>query len=301
MTASKAARGPRDGLPVHLALASAQAGFALFPMFGKLALATVPPLVLAGLRVASAALVLEAIRRAVGSPLPGRADRGIFVLLAFLGVSINQVFFILGLSLTTAINTAVLTATIPVFTLAVALLLRHERLQPRALVGLVFALSGVLVLLNIQRFDWRSDFVKGNLLLLANCLSYSFYLVLGRPVMARYRAPTAISAVFLYGALPILFVAAPSFARFAPASVTPLAWWSLAAIVVLSTVLPYLLNSWALARTEASRVAFYVFLQPLIGAAMAIVVLNEQLTLRTAVAATLIFAGLGVTVLPGRP
>ena len=80
---------------------------------------------------------------------------------------------------------------------------------------------------------------------------------------------------------------------------TPLAWWSLAAIVVLSTVLPYLLNSWALARTEASRVALYVFLQPLIGAALAIAVLHEQLTLRTVVAAALIFTGLGVTMFPG--
>ncbi len=290
----------RDGLPVHLALASAQAGFALFPMLGKLALTSLPPLVLAGLRVASAAVVLELIRRAAGQSLPARADRGIFFLLALLGVSINQVFFILGLSLTTAINTAVLTATIPVFTLAVALLLRHERLRLRPLLGLVFALAGALVLLNVQRFDWRSDFVKGDLLLLANCLSYSFYLVLGRPVMTRYRPPTAIATVFLYGALPILLVAAPSLARFAPSTVTPLAWWSLAAIVSASTILPYLLNSWALARTHASRVAFYVFLQPLIGAVLAIVVLNETLTVRTAVAAALIFAGLGVTVLPGR-
>jgi drug/metabolite transporter (DMT)-like permease len=300
VTASQAEQSAGNGLPVHLALAGAQAGFALFPMFGKLAMTTLPPLVLAGLRVASAALLLEVIRRAARDPLPGRADRGVFVLLALLGVSLNQVFFILGLSLTTAINTAVLTATIPVFTLAVALVLRHERFRPRALLGLGFALSGALVLLNLQKFDWRSDFVKGDLLLLANCLSYSLYLVLGRPVMARYRAPTAIAAVFLYGTLPILLVAAPSFARFAPARVTPLAWWSLAAIVVLSTVLPYLLNSWALARTEASRVALYVFLQPLIGAALAIVVLNEQLTLRTVVAAALIFAGLGVTVVPGR-
>ena len=177
-------------------------------------------------------------------------------------------------------------------------MLRHERLQLRSLLGLVLALSGALVLLDLQRFDWRSDFVKGDLLLLANCLAYSFYLVLGRPVMARYRAPTAISTVFLYGALPILLVATPSSHGFSPSSVAPIAWWSLTAIVVISTVLPYLLNSWALARTHASRVAFYVFLQPLIGAATAILVLNERLTPRTVLAAALIFAGLGVTLVP---
>lgn len=300
MTSAERVPGPGDGLSVHLALASAQAGFALFPVFGKLALGSLPPLVLAGLRVVSAALLLEGIRRASRNPRPAPADRKIFFLLALLGVSINQVFFILGLSLTTAINTAVLTATIPVFTLAAAVLLRRERLRGRSTLGLAFAFAGALVLLNVQKFDLSSNFVKGDLLLLANCLSYSFYLVLGRPVMERYRAPTAIAAVFLYGTLPILSVAAPSFARFSPESVTPLAWWNLAGIVVFCSVLPYLLNSWALARTHASRVAFYVFLQPLIGAGMAIAVLNEQLTPRTAVAAALIFAGLGVTVVPAR-
>jgi drug/metabolite transporter (DMT)-like permease len=293
-------REPGDGLPVHLALAAAQAGFALFPVFGKLALVDIPPMVLAGLRVASAAILLEAIRRATGNAPAAPADRKIFFLLALLGVSANQVLFILGLSLTTAVNTAVLTATIPVFTLAVALLLRHERLKLGPGLGLVLAFAGALVLLDVGHFDWRSDFVKGDVLLLGNCLSYSFYLVLGRPVMARYRAPTAIATVFLYGTAPILLVAAPSFARFAPAAVTPLAWGSLAAIVLFCSILPYLLNSWALARTHASRVAFYVFLQPLIGAGLAVAVLGERLTLRTIVAAVLIFAGLGITTIPGR-
>jgi drug/metabolite transporter (DMT)-like permease len=285
---------------VHLALAGAQAGFALFPVFGKLALLSIPPLVLAGLRVASAAVLLEAIRRSSGSAAPAPGDRRIFFLLSLLGVSFNQVLFILGLFLTTAVNTAVLTATIPVFTFAAAVLLRHERLTRSAGLGLLLALAGALVLIDIRHFDWSSDFVKGDVLLLGNCLSYSFYLVLGRPVMARYRAPTAVATVFLYGAAPILLVAAPTLARFSPAAVTPQAWANLAAIVLFCTVLPYLLNSWALARTHASRVAIYVFLQPLIGASFAVAVLGERLTPRTVVAALFIFAGLFITTIPGR-
>lgn len=297
-SAGKDASG--DGLAVHLALAGAQGGFALFPVFGKLALVAIPPLVLAGLRVVSAAILLEGIRRAAGDPPPRREDRRIFFLLALLGVSFNQVLFILGLSLTTAVNTAVLTATIPVFTLAVAVLLRRERLTARSGLGLALAFAGALVLLDVRHFDWSSDFVKGNVMLLGNCLSYSFYLVLGRPVMARSRPSTAVATVFLYGAAPILLFSAGSFARFAPRTVPPAAWANLAAIVLFCSILPYLLNSWALARTHASRVAFYVFLQPLIGAAAAIAVLSERLTLRAAAAAALIFSGLGVTMLRGR-
>ena len=52
------------------------------------------------------------------------ADRKRLLLYGLLGVSFNQILFIFGLSLTTAINTTILTATIPVFTLAAAVLLR---------------------------------------------------------------------------------------------------------------------------------------------------------------------------------
>ena len=76
-------------------------------------------------------------------------------------------------------------------------------------------------------------------------------------------------------------------------------------MILFCTVIPYLLNSWALARTHASHVAFYVFLQPLISTVLAIAVLGEVLTLRTLFAGLLIGAGLAVSVLgrrlPARP
>ncbi|MDQ2980144.1 MAG: DMT family transporter, partial [Acidobacteriota bacterium] len=94
----------------------------------------------------------------------------------------------------------------------------------------------------------------------------------------------------------ILLVAAPALLRFSPAAVPAVSWAGLAAIVVLSSILPYLWNSWALARTEASKVAFYVFLQPLLASVLAVLVLGEKFAPRTLAAAALIFAGLAVSV-----
>ena len=188
---------------VHGALAAAQAGFALFPVLGKLALATIPALPLAGLRVACAALLLEAFRRLAAAEEIAPPDRKRILLYAVLEVSLNQVFFILGLSLTTAINTSILTATIPVFTFAAAVLLGRETLTARPVLGLVLAGAGALVLVNIQNFDWHSRYARGDLLLLANALCYSFYLVLSRPLLAHYRVTTVVSQLFLYGAAPI--------------------------------------------------------------------------------------------------
>ena len=290
---------------MHLALASAQAGFALFPILGKLALVTIPPLPLAALRVCAAALLLEGIRRLGAGEAIRPEDRKRVLLYGLLGISFNQVLFILGLSLTTAINTTILTATIPVFTLAAAVLLGREGMTWRAGLGVLLAGAGALLLVNARGFDWASRYFRGNVLLLANSLSYSFYLVLSRPILSRYRVLTVVSGVFRYGAIPIVLFAVPALARFSPSVVTPVSWTCFAGVVVLCTVLPYLLNSWALARTEASRVAFYVFLQPLLAVVLAIGILKESLTAKTAAAGLLILAGLGVSVasqrLPARP
>ena len=280
---------------VHAALAGAQVGFALFPILGKLVLAEIPALLFAALRVTAAAVLLELLRRA-RRPEPIRpADRSRLFLYGLLGVSFNQVLFILGLSLTSAINTTILTATIPVFTLAAAVGLGRERLTTRPAFGIVLAATGALALLNAQRFDWSSDSFRGDLLLLANCTSYSFYLVLSRPMLAKYRAVTFTAAVFRYGAILIALLAIPEILRFHPSAVGPVAWASLGGVILLCTALPYLLNSWALARTDASKVAFYVFLQPLIATALAMAILGETLTAKTVLAALLIFGGLAAT------
>lgn len=290
---------------IHLALAGAQTGFALFPIFGKLALVSIPPFVLASIRVVSAALLLELVSRASGAEPVPRADRGRLVLFALLGVSFNQVLFILGLSMTTAIHTSILMSSIPVFTLATAALLGHETLSRRAIGGMVLAGGGALLLLAAQGLDWESRYFRGDLLLVANCFSYSLYLVLSRPILARSQPLAFVTAIFRYGALPIVLISLPELLRFSPASVTTGAWASLAAIVLFSTAIPYFLNSWALARTDASRVAAYVFFQPLIASALALLLLGERPGWTTAAAATLILGGLAISIrrarLPLRP
>jgi drug/metabolite transporter (DMT)-like permease len=290
---------------VHLALLGSQAGFALFPIFGKLALVSIPAMALASVRVVSAALLLLLLRRLAGGESIAREDRRAILLYALLGVSFNQVLFVLGLSLTSAIHTTILNAMIPVYTLVAAAALGRERLSARAAGALLVAGTGAFLLVRPERLDWRDSSLRGNLLLVGNGISYAFYLVLSRPILAKYRVSTVVAGVFAYGAPAIVLAAVPTLRNFSPARVTPLAWASLAAVVVVCTVLPYLGNSWALARTKASRVAFYVFFQPLIAASLAVALLHERLTPRTVLAGILILAGLAISLarsrLPARP
>ena len=284
---------------IHLALASAQAGFALFPIFGKIALASIPPLAFSALRVVGAVLILDAYRLSREREKIRPSDRKRLLVYGLLGVSFNQILFILGLSLTTAINTTILTATIPVFTLAAAALLGRESLTARSMVGLLLAGAGGYVLLTAQRFSWESASFRGVSLLLLNCMSYSLYLVFSRPILAHYSVATFTATVFRYGAILIVLVALPQLVRLKWSAVPPAAWACALAVIVFCTAIPYLLNSWALARTQASHVAFYVFIQPVITTVLAIALLGEKLTPKTVLAAILILAGLAVAMIRG--
>ena len=62
-------------------------------------------------------------------------------------------------------------------------------------------------------------------------------------------------------------------------------------IVVFPTVLGYLLNSWALARVESSRVALYIYLQPVVTAALSVTFLGERITGRLLASSALVFLG----------
>jgi drug/metabolite transporter (DMT)-like permease len=279
-------------IAIFAALCGAQIAFGIFPVIGKLALTAIPPLPFALFRVAGASLLLSILRKVRPSERIARSDFARLATLSFLGVTINQIFFIEGLSRSTAINAALLMVTIPVFTLGVTILARREDANARKLTGCALALAGALSLLGVEKFDWRSQLFLGDALLLMNAAAYSVYLVLSRELLKKYSAVTFIQITFLLGAVPVLGFAALPITRMDFASVTPLAWIALAAVILLPSVFAYVLNAWALARTDASRVAIFVTIQPLVATLFAMAWLSERPTARTALAALLIFSGL---------
>jgi drug/metabolite transporter (DMT)-like permease len=75
-------------------------------------------------------------------------------------------------------------------------------------------------------------------------------------------------------------------------AVSTRAWTALAWVVLVGTVIAYAFNNYALKRLESSTVASFIFLQPLIGVALAMFLLGETLTTRTVIGGILVVAGL---------
>ncbi len=256
----------------------------------------IPPLAIAAVRVLAGVFLLGLLAREKLREEPPLSPREHLELafLALLGIVGNQVLFISGLSRSTATNAALLSATIPVFTVALAFLAGADRLSRRRLIGVPLALCGALVLMNVESFDLSGRTLPGDLMLVLNCLSYAGFLVAARGILRR-RHPLAVTAwLFRWGAVPILVLALQSLSRVRPAEITAGGWAALAAIVAFPTVVAYSLNTWALARTGPSTTAIFFYLQPLFAAALAAAVLGERPGPRTGLGALLIFAGVAL-------
>src|SRR5947207_2568176 len=121
--------GSKNAVAPHLALIAVQILFATWPIVGKIALRAMPAITLVGFRVAGAALTLLILARASGKlQTIKRGDWSLLIVSSILGLILNQWLYVKGLSLTTAINAALLSTTIPVSTLVVGVALGTDRI-----------------------------------------------------------------------------------------------------------------------------------------------------------------------------
>jgi drug/metabolite transporter (DMT)-like permease len=320
---AKSSRGP-SAWATHAALLLVQVAFASQAVEAKLAMLPraqggeeIRPETLAMVRMIGGALFFQAavlsngagvLQASRGDAEPVRAPAAAaessrlkrhakLALLAALGVAVNQALFLAGLRASTPFVVSILGATIPVLTAALAVLFRKERASWRTGVGLVLALTGVLWLTGVGSVASQGAAADyGAMLVALNCLSYSAYVVFSRDVVIELGTSRLMAWVFTYGAL-----------LFAPLGLAPLlsdlpeisgrGWALLAYIVLVPTILAYGLNAWALARTTASIVTIYIYLQPLIAGLLARIQLGHSVSSRAGFASLLILAGVAVTTL----
>jgi drug/metabolite transporter (DMT)-like permease len=278
---------------VQLVLVVGQAVFATLAIAGKLALRELPAPLLVLFRVWGAAGAFLLLRRRAGLPgIRGNRDRTRVALYSLLGVVGNQLLFVQGLAYTTAINASLLITTVPVFTLMIVLGLRHERASPLKVAGLALALAGAVALVGPGSFDLSPGHALGNAMIALNALCHAAYLVLSKDLLRRYAPLTVVTGVFGWGALGVLPFGLLALPRTDLAAVHPATWFAVLYIIAVPTVAVYWLNLWALERVESSRVAIYVFVQPLVTFLIAPALLGERLELGAALAGLAILAGI---------
>ncbi|MBK6640711.1 MAG: DMT family transporter [Bacteroidia bacterium] len=211
---------------------------------------------------------------------------------AVFGVALNQLLFFKGLDLTSPINASLMMTTNPIMVLLAASLLIREKITIRKITGIMIGIAGASLLL-----IWGKEIMTGgtttvgDLLVLINSLSFGIFLIIVKPLMQKYDTITVMKWVFLFGTVLVTPFGWNEYRAIQWHTFSSETWWALAYVVIATTSIAYILNTYALKALSPSSVSIYIYLQPLFAAFFAIALGKDHLQIIHFIAAILIFTG----------
>lgn len=215
--------------------------------------------------------------------------------IALLGIGQFAILVVLlnfGLQSTTAARGAVLFATMPLLTMAIAALLGREALTANKTAGVGLTVIGVALAFGDKLMTGGADREWiGALAVLASALSGALCSVLYRPYLRRY--PTLpVSAFAMLASVAVLAIAAGADGFFAHAPRFTPGGWGAILFIGASSGVGYVLWLWALTHASPTRVTVFLSLSPITASALGVLVLGERPTLSLVAAMLAVIAGL---------
>ena len=221
-----------------------------------------------------------------------RKDIPRFLICGLCGVGVNQIFFIKGASLTSPIHVSLLALSTPIAITIIAAGLLKETLTRNKILGLLLGISGAATLIFSRASNATgNDMLLGDVFIILNAVSYAFYLVLVRPLMATYSPVHVIRWVFVFGALIIVPLGFNDFVSTNWSEFGASHWFSLAFVVFGATFIAYLFIVYGISKLGATLTGAYVYTQPVFATITAMLLFNEKLSFVKILAAILIFSG----------
>jgi drug/metabolite transporter (DMT)-like permease len=212
-------------------------------------------------------------------------------LCAFFGVALNMVMFFEGLSRTSPIHAPLIMVTTPILVLVIGFLFREEKLTALKIFGVVLGTLGAGLLISGRAGGDREATFLGDILVMINAAAFAVYLVIVKPLMKKYHPITVSLWTFIFGFIFVLPVGLQDLTIVNWHALTYMHWSIIVFMIFCTTFLAYTLNAWAIQYVKSSVVGSYIYLQPVLGIALAVSTGKYTLHWMHLIYAALIFAG----------
>ena len=244
------------------------------------------------LRVAGAAIIFWSVSAFFPKERVARKDLFKLAYISFFGIALNQVMFFEGLNLTTPINASIIMVGVPIVVLFFSHIIIRDKLTVNKIIGIIIGSAGAAYLiLQSGNLSLSSNTFVGNIFIVVNVTSYGLFLVLVKPLMAKYSPLTIMKWVFLFG---LVYVAPVSINLVISADygvIPSNIWLSIGFVILFTTVFAYLLNNYSLKALSPTVNSAYIYLQPVFTSVIALSFGKDNLTYVEVIAAMLIFIG----------
>jgi len=212
---------------------------------------------------------------------------------AIFGMVINMLMFFKGLQLSTPINSSVMITISPILVFILSAIFLSEKITLLRSIGILLGFSGALglILFGAETRQDAPNIPLGNILFIINAASYAIYLVLVKPLTAKYHSFTLMKWFFLIGVIINFPITISEFSEVQWTTLPYDVIWKMIFVVIGTTFFTYLLNVFALKTLKASTIGAFIYLQPLLAISFAMAMGADSLNLVKIISAILVFLG----------
>ncbi|MEQ6124288.1 DMT family transporter [Pseudotenacibaculum sp. MALMAid0570] len=181
-----------------------------------------------------------------------------------LGVATNQLLFFHGLNLTSPIDASIIITAVPILVLVFSFFILKEKITSNKILGVTIGAIGAVLLISTGNSADGTSSLLGNLFVFLNACCYGLYLVLVKPLMKKYNTITVVSWAFLFGFIFMFPIGIEDVISTDFESFTLHTYLTVAFVIIGTTFLAYLLNTYSLNNVSPSVNGSYIYLQPAI-------------------------------------
>ena len=273
-----------DKLKGHLSIAAAYTIFGLNLVFCKdiANSETVSPYVLFTLRAIGASALFWLLSLFMPKERVHKADYLKIAAASLVGLFVPQMTFLMAITMTSAIDTAIIGTLGPIFTMFFAFFFLKEPITGKKAGGVALSFAGILLLI------FNSVHAGG-----AAVTSPLGIVLLGlfRPVIARYSVVTFMKWSFLFSLLLSLPISARGLVTTDYAQIPVLVRWEIGYLIFFATFVAYFLIPYGQKFIRPTLVSMYSYVQPIIAALVSISVGMDSLTWQKVLATALVVGG----------
>ena len=211
---------------------------------------------------------------------------------SMLGIVCNQGCFTFGLSLTSPVDSSIITTTMPIFTLVLAALFLKEPITPMKLSGLFMGSIGALLLILGNRGgEDKAGNIWGDILCLCSQISFACYLTIFKKLISKYSIFTLMKWMFTYAAIAFIPFSYRDLTVMDFTSFSLEVWLEVGFVVVFGTYFAYIFMVYGQKNLRPTIVSMYNYVQPVVGSSVAVWLGMSTFGWAKALAALLIFVG----------
>ena len=265
------------------------------PIAAKFVVNQISPLSLAFIRFGIATILLFIVFKIRKQNfLIDKSDKIMFLILGALVIPINQVFFLEGISLSSASHSGIIYSCTPLFAYIISIIMKSDKFYYKKLFTIILTITGIFFVFydNFHKTNFdNANLIIGDLMLIGAVASWAAYLTLSEPLTKKYGALKTSTISFITGMIMYILIFIYDFNNLTFDKLTPTGILGFFHLSILMAFGAYFVFTYSSNFISVSSLTTYLNSSPIVTIIFSWILLNEEISYFFIIGSVITLAG----------